>query len=245
MSKKPLLSEGTARRWAKYAGIQNESKALIEGMYSEKPKMEEEALEEELEENLEEDAHVKEEALEEADVLAELEEMLDEGAHEDEEGEEAAEEEAEDEKEDEEEDELDAEEDKDEEEMDMADAEEDEAMMSQSDVEAAVKSALEAMANALGDALKVKIDVRAGDDDMEMDAEEEVMEMAGMDPSMEEGHGMGKMPHGGMEEEMDPRKMVAEEEMEEEMYEGLDRDELVEAVMKRVVARLVKETKED
>ena len=226
MSKKPLLSEGTARRWAKYAGIQNESKALIEGMYSEKPKMEEEALEEELEENLEEDAHVKEEALEEADVLAELEEMLDEGAHEDEEGEEAAEEEAEDEKEDEEEDELDAEEDKDEEEMDMADAEEDEAMMSQSDVEAAVKSALEAMANALGDALKVKIDVRAGDDDMKMDAEEEVMEMAGMPHGdMEEGHGMGKMPHG--------------------MEEGLDRDELVEAVMKRVVARLVKESKED
>ena len=55
MSKKPLLSEGTARRWAKYAGIQNESKALIEGMYGEKPKMEEEALEEELEENLEEE----------------------------------------------------------------------------------------------------------------------------------------------------------------------------------------------
>jgi len=226
MSKKPLLSEGTARRWAKYAGIQNESKALIEGMYSEKPKMEEEALEEELEENLEEDAHVKEEALEEADVLAELEEMLDEGAHEDEEGKEAAEEEAEDEKEDEEEDELDAEEDKDEEEMDMADAEEDEAMMSQSDVEAAVKSALEAMANALGDALKVKIDVRAGDDDMEMDAEEEVMEMAGM-------------PHGDMKED------DMEEAAAAGLYEDLDRDELVEAVMKRVVARLVKESKED
>ena len=42
MSKKPLLSEGTARRWAKYAGIQNESKALLEGIYQE------EALEEEL-----------------------------------------------------------------------------------------------------------------------------------------------------------------------------------------------------
>jgi len=59
MSKKPLLSEGTARRWAKYAGIQNESKALIEGMYGEKP-MEEEALEEELEEEgfeVEEGAH--------------------------------------------------------------------------------------------------------------------------------------------------------------------------------------------
>jgi len=232
MSKKPLLSEGTARRWAKYAGIQNKSSDLLTEIYGgDKPTVEEEALEEELEENLEE------EALEEADVLAELEEMLDEGAHEDEEGEEAAEEEAEDEKEDEEEDELDAEEDKDEEEIDMADAEEDEAMMSQSDVEAAVKSALEAMANALGDALKVKIDVRAGDDDMEMDAEEEVMEM-----------------DYGMEEEMDPRPMVAEDDMEEGhgmgmkphgMEEGLDRDELVEAVMKRVVARLVKETKED
>ena len=29
MSKKPLLSEGTARKWAKYAGIQNESKVLL------------------------------------------------------------------------------------------------------------------------------------------------------------------------------------------------------------------------
>ena len=228
MSKKPLLSEGTARRWAKYAGIQNESKALIESMYNE------EALEEELEENLEEELeeNLEEEALEEADVLAELEEMLDEGAHEDEEGEEAAEEEAEDE----EEDELDAEEDEDEE-MDMPDAEEDEAMMSQSDVEAAVKSALEAMANALGDALKVKIDVRAGDDDMEMDAEEEVMEMAGMDPSVEEGH--GKMPHGSMEEDDMAEAAAAG------LYEDLDRDDLVEAVMKRVVARLVKESKED
>ena len=122
--------------------------------------------------------------------------------------------------------------------MDMADAEEDEAMMSQSDVEAAVKSALEAMANALGDALKVKIDVRAGDDDMEMDDEEEVMEMAGMPHGdMEEGHGM--KPHGDMKED------DMEEAAAAGLYEDLDRDELVEAVMKRVVARLVKESKED
>ena len=39
MSKKPLLSEGIARRWAKYAGIQNESKALLEGMYNEKEEL--------------------------------------------------------------------------------------------------------------------------------------------------------------------------------------------------------------
>ena len=66
MSKKPLLSEGTARRWAKYAGIQNESKALLEGMY----KMEEDALEEEAleEEALEEEA-LEEEALEELSLI--------------------------------------------------------------------------------------------------------------------------------------------------------------------------------
>ena len=51
MSKKPLLSEGTARRWAKYAGIQNESKTLLESMYNEEA-LEEEALEENLEEEV-------------------------------------------------------------------------------------------------------------------------------------------------------------------------------------------------
>ena len=83
MSKKPLLSEGTARRWAKYAGIQNESKTLLEGMYTEetliKESLEEEALEEGAleEEALEEEVALEEgETLEEADVLAELESML-------------------------------------------------------------------------------------------------------------------------------------------------------------------------
>ena len=207
MSKKPLLSEGTARRWAKYAGIQNESKALIENMYKE------EALEEELEENLEE------EALEETDVLAELEEMLDEEAHE---GDDMDPMPDEDEEEDEEADELD---------VDADEAEADEAaMMSQADVEAAVKSGLEAMAKALGDALKVKIDVRAGDDEMEMDAEEEVLDEMG--PEMEEGY------HNGAHGDVDEAAAAG-------LYEDLDRDELVEAVMKRVVARLVKESKED
>ena len=219
MSKKPLLSEGTARKWAKYAGIQNESKALIEGMYKEEA-LEEEALkenlEEELEENLEE--NLEEEALEEADVLAELEEMLDEAGHEGDDMDPMDDEDEEEDKEDEEEDELD---------LDAEEAEEadDAAMMSQADVEAAVKAGLEAMAAALGDALKVNIAVTSGDADDDMaaddDAEEEVIEMDR--PTMEEdGHNM-----------------------EEEMYEGLDRDDLVEAVMKRVVARLVKETKED
>ena len=231
MSKKPLLSEGTARRWAKYAGIQNESKALIEGMYKEEALEEEleENLEEELEENLEEDDHVKEEALEEADVLAELEEMLDEAGHEGDDMDPMGDEDA---------DEPDPAADDDALDLDAEEAEADDAaMMSQADVEAAVKAGLEAMAAALGDALKVKIDVRAGDDDMDVE-DEEVLDEDGhkekkeeaMDymeeDYMEEGHGMGKMPHGGMEE-------------------GLDRDELVEAVMKRVVARLVKESKED
>jgi len=233
MSKKPLLSEGTARKWAKYAGIQNESKALIEDMYKEDDALEEEALEEnleeELEENLEEDKHtMEEEALEEADVLAELEEMLDEGEHEDKDGMEAAEETAMDDMEDEEEDKEDEEEDEEEEEMDMADDDDDAAMMSQADVEAAVKAGLEAMAAALGDALKVNIAVTSGDadDDMAADDEEEIMEME--PPAMEEDGHVKEVMH-----------------TEEEMYEGLDRDDLVEAVMKRVVARLVKETKED
>ena len=232
MSKKPLLSEGTARRWAKYAGIQNESKALIEGMYNEGVALEEEALEEnleeELEENLEEDKHVEEamrtedDTLEEADVLAELEEMLDEAGHEGDDMDPMDDEDEEEDKEDEEEDELD---------LDAEEAEEadDAAMMSQADVEAAVKAGLEAMAAALGDALKVNIAVTSGDadDDMAADDEEEIMEM---EPPMEEGG------HEPTEEAM---------YTEEEMYEGLDRDDLVEAVMKRVVARLVKETKED
>ena len=72
MSKKPLLSEGTARRWAKYAGIQNESKALLSEMYKNEAVYNEEALEEEA---LEEEA-LEEEALEEAAIIAELEEML-------------------------------------------------------------------------------------------------------------------------------------------------------------------------
>ena len=237
MSKKPLLSEGTARRWAKYAGIQNESKALLEGMYKmEEDALEEEALEEEAleEEALEEEALEEGETLEEADVLAELEEMLAEQdeepmdePEEDEEGDEPEEMAADDmeDEEDEEEDELD---------VDAEEAEADEAaMMSQEDVEAALKAGLEAMASAVADALKIKIDVRSGDEGEDMEAEEEVMEMD--HPTMEEGEhemeeGHGMMPHGGMEEA--------------DMYEGIDRDELVERVMKRVAARLVKESKE-
>ena len=180
MSKKPLLSEGTARRWAKYAGIQNESKALLEGMY----KMEEEYMEEE--EDLMEEEPMEEAMDDDDDILAELEEMLAE------------------------QDELD---------VDAEEAEADEAaMMSQEDVEAALKAGLEAMASAVADALKIKIDVRSGDEGEEMEAEEEeIMEMDDM--PMEEGdYGM--------------------------KYEGIDRDELVERVMKRVAARLVKESKE-
>ena len=231
MSKKPLLSEGTARRWAKYAGIQNESKTLLEGMY----KMEEEALEEEA---LEEGAHEEEEALEEevaleegetleeADVLAELEEML---AEQDEDPIDEPEEEAA-------ADDLDLDAEEAEEETDMDDAAEEAAMMSQEDVEAALKAGLEAMASAVADALKIKIDVRSGDEG----DEEEVLEM---DHPMEEGEHDGEMEEG-MHPEME-EGMHAEKEMEEaDMYEGIDRDELVERVMKRVAARLVKESKE-
>ena len=115
--------------------------------------------------------------------------------------------------------------------VDAEEAKADEAaMMSQEDVEAALKAGLEAMASAVADALKIKIDVRSGDEGEEMEAEEEeVMEMdhkteeAMMyekEDDMEEGHGMGMK------------------------YESIDRDDLVERVMKRVAARLVKESKE-
>ena len=226
MSKKPLLSEGTARRWAKYAGIQNESKALLSEMYDK----EEDALEEE-EGLMEEEEPMEEgEALEEADILAELEEMLAEQDEQDELDEPEDEDEMDDEGEPEE-----GDEDEDMEDMeDMEDEEEDEldvdaeeagadeaAMMSQEDVEAALKAGLEAMASAVADALKIKIDVRSGEE---------------IEPEAEAGE-------GGDEEIMEMDDMPMEEGDYGMKYEGIDRDELVERVMKRVAARLVKESK--
>lgn len=233
MSKKPLISEGVARRWAKYAGIQNQSKVLLETIY-------EEDLEEEMLDELDADTAEKMvsgaaaldkspedgEGLEEADLLAELEEMLAEQDDELEDEDEMGDEDMDDE--DMEDDDM--EDMEDEEEMDMEDEEADEEAaggMDQQAVEDAVKAGLEAMASAIGDALKIKIDVRSGEEiepEAEAGGEEEVMEMMD-DPSMEEGYGK---PH--MEEEAN-------------LYEGIDRDELVERVMKRVAARLVKESK--
>jgi len=217
MSKKPLISEGVARRWAKYAGIQNESKVLLETIYEDEL---EEGMLDELDADtaetmvsaLDKDAPTTDEGLDEADddVLAELEAMLAEQDEEldDAEGDELEDMEDMEDMEDEEEDELD---------VDAEEAEADEAaMMSQEDVEAALKAGLEAMASAVADALKIKIDVRSGDEGEEMEAEEteeEVMEMM-------------------------------DEPVEEELYEGINRDELVERVMKRVAARLVKESKQ-
>jgi hypothetical protein len=108
-------------------------------------------------------------------------------------------------------------------------------MMSQEDVEAALNAGLEAMASAVADALKIKIDVRSGEEiEPEADAEEEVMEM---EHPMEEGEHDAEMEEGEHDAEM-------EEAAGEGLYEGIDRDELVERVMKRVAARLVKESKE-
>jgi len=224
MSKKPLLSEGTARRWAKYAGIQNESKALLSEMYD---KMEEEEDYTEEEEPVEEamGADDEGEGLEEADnVLAELEAML---AEQDDE-EELEDDELEDEDEMDDED-MDDEDMEDEEEMDMEDEEADEEAaggMDQQAVEDAVKAGLEAMASAIGDALKIKIDVRSGEEiepEPEAEAgeggEEEIMEMGDYNPAVEEAAADG-------------------------LYEGINRDELVERVMKRVAARLVRESKQ-
>ena len=221
MSKKPLLSEGTARRWAKYAGIQNESKALLETIYNE-----EEDHTDENDPEVHDDDREETEDTNEA-LLAELEAML--GEQDDEPDELDDEEEMDDEDmddEDMEDDDMeDMEDEEDEEEMDMEDEEADEEAaggMDQQAVEDAVKAGLEAMASAIGDALKIKIDVRSGEEiepepEAEEGGEEEVMEIMD-DSAMEEGD-YGKM------------------------YEGINRDKLVERVMKRVAARLVKESK--
>ena len=217
MSKKPLLSEGTARRWAKYAGIQNESKALLSEMYKNEMVYNEEALEEDA---LEEEEETKKGKGDEDDLLAELEEML---AEQDDEEEPEEPDELDDEDMDDE-DMEDMEDMEDEEEMDMEDEEADEEAaggMDQQAVEDAVKAGLEAMASAIGDALKIKIDVRSGEEiepEAEAEGEEEIMEMGDYTPGMEEAAAPG-------------------------LYEGINRDELVERVMKRVAARLVKESK--
>ena len=151
MSKKPLINESVARRWAKYAGIENHSKSLLSEMYDEEMKEGDMMYEEE------------EEGEEEDDMLAELESMLSE----------QEEEEVETEEELEVEDEPEAEE-----ELEVEDEPEMEGSMSQSDVEAAVKAGLEAMAQAIGDSLKIKIDVRSGEEIEEPEAPEGEMEMA-------------------------------------------------------------------
>ena len=154
MSKKPLINESVARRWAKYAGIENHSKSLLSEMYDEEMKEGDMMYEEE------------EEGEEEDDMLAELESMLSE----------QEEEEVETEEELEVEDEPEAEE-----ELEVEDEPEMEGSMSQSDVEAAVKAGLEAMAQAIGDSLKIKIDVRSGEEieePEEPEAPEGEMEMA-------------------------------------------------------------------
>lgn len=174
MSKKPLINESVARRWAKYAGIETVSKSLLSEMYDEKMKEGDMMYEEEEEE--------EEEGEEEDDMLSELEAMLSE---QEEEAGEAEEEEAE------------------EEEVEVEEEPESEGSMTQADVEAAVKAGLEAMAKAIGDSLKIKIDVRSG------------------------------------EEIEEPEAPAGEMEMAPEMGE----EELMERVLKRVAARLVKESK--
>ena len=214
MSKKPLLSEGTARKWAKYAGIQNESKVLLSELYE---GMEEE--EEEQTEGYEGDL--------DSDVLQELENML---AEEEDEDPMAADDEdpmaADDE------DPMAADDMEDEEgELDAGEA----AMMSQENVEAALKAGLEAMASAVADALKIKIDVRSGNEESELDddAGEKEMDAGELDDDA------GEMDMDASEEEV----MEMADPMEEELYEGVNHDKLVEKVMKRVVARLVKKSK--
>jgi len=151
MSKKPLINESVARRWAKYAGIENHSKSLLSEMYDEEMK--------EGDTMYEDDAggYGEPEEDEKDDMLAELESMLSE----------------------QEEEELEVEDEPEaEEELEVEDEPEMEGSMSQSDVEAAVKAGLEAMAQAIGDSLKIKIDVRSGEEIEEPEAPEGEMEMA-------------------------------------------------------------------
>lgn len=169
MSKKPLINESVARRWAKYAGIETHSKSLLSEMYDEEMKEGDMMYEEEEEEEEGDD-----------DMLSELEAMLSEQEEESEEFE--VEEEPE---------------------MEVEEEPEMGGSMNQADVEAAVKAGLEAMAQAIGDSLKIKIDVRSGEEIEEPEAPADEMEMA---PEMGE-------------------------------------EELMERVLKRVAARLVKESK--
>jgi len=217
MSKKPLLSEGTARKWAKYAGIQNESKVLLSELYEGMEEEEEE--EEEQTEGYEGDL--------DSDVLQELENML---AEEEDEDPMAADDEdpmAADDEDPMAADDMEDEED----ELDAGEA----AMMSQENVEAALKAGLEAMASAVADALKIKIDVRSGNEESELDDDAGEMDM----DAGELDDDAGEMDMDASEEEV----MEMADPMEEELYEGVNHDKLVEKVMKRVVARLVKKSK--
>ena len=103
----------------------------------------------------------------------------------------------------------------------------------QEDVEAALKTGLEAMASAIGDALKIKIDVRSGGEEEEGEEEEEEIEV-GDEELMETGAEDTGSSEG--DESVVPGKV-------DYQTESLNRNALVEKVMKRVAARLVKESK--
>ena len=267
MSKKPLLEENVARRWAKYAGIQQHAENFLTEAYK-MPVEEEMGMKKapKIKDVVRPGGDEAKEAgmpMEEADVLEELEGLLEQDIDVDEEMEDDAGEE------DVEADiEIDDDEDMD---MDMDDEEVEmdaEVSMSQDDVQAALKAGLEAMASAIGDALKIKIDVRSGGEDEEMEAEEEVMEMekpmeetayGPMDEEpLEEGDKAGdeSKTHKGEKdyttkkgEEKKTSGKGRGEKKGDEAYvneeKAIDRDELVERVMKRVAARLVKEAKEN
>ena len=250
MSKKPLLEENVARRWAKYAGIETHSKKFLAEAYSAPP--------------LEEKSGVVEEddTLEEDGILAELEGLLEQDVDVDADMEmDAGDEDIEAD--------IDVDDMGDEGEGEGEEEIEAEVSMSQEDVETALKTGLEAMASAIGDALKIKIDVRSGGEEEEgeeeIDAEEEIMEMDD-DGESEGDEGAGAHDHETDYEDEGDRKgdegagdEKDSEDYEDEEREGdkskthsgedyvhaesLNRDALVEKVMKRVAARLVKESK--
>ena len=271
MSKKPLLEENVARRWAKYAGIENQSQKILTEIY--KNPMEEQCspMEEHdewkaaKEPNLPGDpgkrSGSRSLAVMEEDILSELEGLLEQDEDVDAEMEmDPGEVDIEDEIDVEDEGDVEGEE----EEVDV-DVEE-EGAMSQEDVEDALKTGLEAMATAIGDALKIKIDVRSGGEEEEEEeveeeepeeeedidfGEEEIMETGAEDTGAsagDEGAG-GDTDYSGhgdrAGDESDSDDDDDDDSGVDYQAESLNRNALVKKVMKRVAARLVKESKKN
>jgi len=248
MSKKPLLEEKVVRTWAKYAGIQNESRGLITEIYGGDEGDESKSRRDYMKEDDDLESPIEEGGISESDLLAELESLLEADEDEDlgaeEEGLGAEEEDlgAEDEDLGAEDEDLGAED----EDLGAEDADlgaEEGAGLSNEEVEDALKAGLEAMATAIGDALGIKIDVRAGEpaepeEEVEMGAEVEEF-----GPEGEEEMGVEMGAEEALMEDDDEgqkRRRGVDVSRTDEALNKVNREELVERVMKRVAKRLAK-----